>query len=64
MLELLKAKRLISIKKQYDKLKSDALQAMEAGDLEVYYDKLARANKLKMELSETVAIEVEETTAK
>lgn len=57
MLKYMKAQRLLDLKNQTDKLKAEATQAMEAGDLKTYFDKLKKASELKAEISETIAIE-------
>lgn len=57
MLQLMKAQRLIDLKNQTEKLKTEATQAMEAGDLKTYFEKLRKASELKKEISETIAIE-------
>lgn len=58
MLEILKANRLLNLKKQELKLRKEALQSMHTGDLKAYYKKLQEVDKLKKEFSETVKLEV------
>ena len=58
MLQLMKVHRLISLRQQYVKLKSEALKLMNAGDLKGYLEKLAQASKMKAEFSETLSLKV------
>lgn len=58
MLQLMKIHRLISLKKQYNKLKSEAVKLMTSGDLKGYLEKLTQASKLRREFSETLNLKV------
>ncbi len=58
MLEVMRINRLISLRKQLLKSKSDAKKSLNKGDLNDYYEKLKKANKLKSEFSETLHMKV------
>ena len=58
MLEILKANRLLNLKKQQLKIREEALKSMQKGDLTAYFKKLKEADKLKVQITETALMEV------
>ena len=58
MLEEMKINRLLSLRKQLLKSKSEAKKSMNKGDLKNYLEKLKETNKLKSEFSETLKMKV------
>jgi hypothetical protein len=58
MLQLMKIQRLISLRKQYNNLKYEAVKCMNSGNLKEYLEKLTQADKVRQEFSETLTMKV------
>ncbi len=58
MLQLMKIHRLSSLREQYNKVKSEAVNLMRKGDLKNYIVKLAKASKIRNEYIETLSMQV------
>ncbi|GIV32847.1 MAG: hypothetical protein KatS3mg031_0382 [Chitinophagales bacterium] len=57
MLELLIHHRLLSLRKQYKKVMSEAVNYMQNGNLKEYLHKLMEASKIRNEYSETLTLQ-------
>ena len=58
MLQLMKIHRLNSLREQYTKVKTEAMNFMQSGDLKNYLRRLTKATKIQNEYMETLKMQV------